>query len=714
MRPFTLPAVLLAITAHAQQPGCGFDALNERLTSPARTATIDHLDRQVLSIPSDRSRGTGHTIPVVFHVVHDNGPENVPDSILQLAVDQVNLRYQNTEPYADPTGHVVPVTLCLAGTDPFGGPTTGVTRHSSAHTTTSMAAWEPLKGIARWDPYRYLNVWVVRSITDQNVDGYSSFPADAGTAWDGVVIEAQYLVNNYLLTHELGHYLGLYHTFQGYCWNYNCELDGDHVCDTPPDDSNWFTCMELRCNSETQDTSGLSPFTGDVPELPNYMDYSGCTSRSFSQGQVDRMSAFLATARTGLDSSYGCGTHPYGPPPVASVQIDSSGCTGQITFINTTPDAAFVQWDLGNDGWDAVGPVWAATFDSTGTYAVLVAVGTAQGTDTLVLTFHVRVPPTAQYPIVGGYDGLVVDPWNNLPTACLGDTLPLSGAPGMLSYLWSTGDTTPAITWPVTGPFHLSLTTVDSTGAAWTSCAFDSVNVHPPSQITSAVGDTIHCGDLLTISMPVPDFPVSYTWFRDGGVLIGSTTLLISPSWSIGTVQYVVRLTDNAGCELWTNALDITTLPTVPPVITQVGADLMLDHTVMNMNWYTADGAAVFNMNVPAVYANAPPGCYYVAGYDCAPVMSDTLCVLPLGLPSAPSTGAVLFPQPAQDRLWLRPAPTNGTTSWLTDATGRILRRIPASAWAGGLAIDDLSPGTYQLVLPMDAPPRTHRFVKVP
>lgn len=114
-----------------------------------------------------------------------------------------------------------------------------------------------------------------------------------------------------------------------------------------------------------------------------------------------------------------------------------------------------------------------------------------------------------------------------------------------------------------------------------------------------------------------------------------------------------------------------------------------------------------------APHGQPPPGCYYVAGYDCAPVMSDTVCVLALGIPPAQATGAVLFPQPAQDRLWLRPAPPNGTTSWLSDATGRTLRRIPASAWAEGLAIGDPAPGTYQLVLPMDAPPRTFRFVKV-
>lgn len=713
MRRLLLPTLSLALRATAQQAGCGFDTMNELLASPARTAVTDHLDHEVLNVRLTLLRGTGYTIPVVFHVVHDNGPENVPDSILQLALEQVNLRFQNAAPYTDTTGHVVPVSFCLASVDPYGQATTGITRHQNAQAITSIGQWPVLKNIVRWDPFRYLNVWVVRSITDTNTDGYSSFPSELGSASDGVVIESQYLVNSHLPAHEFGHYLGLYHTFQGYCWNYNCQLDGDHVCDTPPDDSNWFTCMELRCNTETLDTTGLSPFASDVRELPNYMDYSGCP-HSFSQGQADRMAGFMALTRTALNESYGCGAQPFGPPPVASVFVDSSGCTGIVTFTNTTPNAEFAQWDLGNDGWDAVGPSWTVAFDSTGTYTLLVCIGGPQGGDSLLFSFHVRVSPTPQYPIASAYPAPVLDPWNSLLTACPGDTITFTGAPGMESYQWSTGATTASIVMPITGPFHASLTAVDSNGLAWNSCAFDTVNVHLPPEITSQQGDTIHCGDGLIIEMPAPAFPVSYTWYRNGGLLIGFANVLSTAGWTIGTEQYAVRLTDNVGCDLWTNTLDIAILPTIPPVITQVGPDLVLDHTVMNMNWYTSDGVPLFTMNVPSVYANAPPGCYYVAGFDCAPVTSDTLCVVVTGSDDIRPATTVLYPQPAHELLWVTPSPSSDTRALVLDAMGRAVLWPALTELRDGLNIGTLPPGTYHLLLASSLGRKMLRFERMP
>ena len=55
-------------------------------------------------------------------------------------------------------------------------------------------------------------------------------------------MESEYLAQDTSLTvpliHEMGHYLGLLHTFNGGCKNDNCLIDGDKVCDTPPDGVN--------------------------------------------------------------------------------------------------------------------------------------------------------------------------------------------------------------------------------------------------------------------------------------------------------------------------------------------------------------------------------------------------------------------------------------------------------------------------------------------
>ena len=79
-----------------------------------------------------------------------------------------------------------------------------------------------------------------------------------------------------MTAHEIGHYLGLDHTFANGCANADCMLDGDRVCDTPPDNSPSFApCGINSCNT-------------DSPDLPddteNYMDYTGCSPLHFTSG----------------------------------------------------------------------------------------------------------------------------------------------------------------------------------------------------------------------------------------------------------------------------------------------------------------------------------------------------------------------------------------------------------------------------------------------
>lgn len=87
----------------------------------------------------------------------------------------------------------------------------------------------------------------------------------------------------------MGHYLGLLHTFEGGCKNDDCMVDGDKVCDTPPDASTAPVDCNQNVNTCTTDTR--SGFTQDQPDqVINFMDYgSGLCKIVFTQGQKSRM-----------------------------------------------------------------------------------------------------------------------------------------------------------------------------------------------------------------------------------------------------------------------------------------------------------------------------------------------------------------------------------------------------------------------------------------
>ena len=337
-------AVLFLLTAlntlFAQSPVCGTDQLktilfqnNPALIEKENKSNLEVYESLLTRLQHKQQLGGVYTIPVVFHIMHNSGPENVPDSVIFTAVEQLNKRYQNAAPYFDSTGHSINVQFCMATVDPSGNPTNGITRTVTPLTTFTFPDHDqPLKNLDRWSPDLYYNVWVVFNISGF-IDGYAAFPMYAGQSIDGVVIEYLYLTNNYLLAHETGHYCGLYHTFQYGCDNYNCLLNGDQVCDTPPDNSSiGFPCMNNSCTTDMQDTSGFNPFSGDVNELPNYMDYASCPN-SFTQGQADRVETSVAVLRSNLFQSNGCGSNPGQLPPVASFAFNVSDCyDGSVTF----------------------------------------------------------------------------------------------------------------------------------------------------------------------------------------------------------------------------------------------------------------------------------------------------------------------------------------------------------------------------------------------
>ncbi|MCU0430974.1 MAG: PKD domain-containing protein [Cytophagaceae bacterium] len=301
---------------------------------------------------------TLYTIPVVVHIIHDNGSENLSNAQVQTAIDNLNKMFRHQAPWNGPGGADVEIQFCLAKQDPLGNATNGINRIvdpvRTNHTYFSSAADLALKNLSRWDPTKYINIWTVKVISGP-VAGYAYFPSAHGMAIDGIVSEAGYL-NGPVLTHEMGHYFNLHHTFNSGCANNDCDLDGDHVCDTPPVGSS-SGCSRNSCSTDENDLSTNNPFRpianggiGDQNDMANnYMDYSplGCMN-AFSPGQKDRMRYALTQYRASLTSAFGC-VDPC--PAVISFTINpNTPAVAGIphTILNTSSNATTWQWFVNN------------------------------------------------------------------------------------------------------------------------------------------------------------------------------------------------------------------------------------------------------------------------------------------------------------------------------------------------------------------------------
>lgn len=124
------------------------------------------------------------------------------------------------------------------------------------------------------------NIFVFESVGD-GIGGFSWINQNPATRpWDGIYLKATSSATS-TITHEMGHYCGLYHTFNaGSCNNpeSDCELQGDRVCDTPPTSVN-FSCENPFCESA---------------DYTNHMDYTPNECRDhFTLGQITRMHTLL-------------------------------------------------------------------------------------------------------------------------------------------------------------------------------------------------------------------------------------------------------------------------------------------------------------------------------------------------------------------------------------------------------------------------------------
>lgn len=316
-------------------------------------------------------------LPVVVHIIHNNGPENISDAQVFAGIQHLNEAFANSGYYDPANGVNTQIQFCMAQRDPFNNPTNGITRNVSSYTNMGGANFssddQNVKNINRWDPNCYINIWLVNSIPT-TVVGYAYLPSAHGTSLDGIIEEAAYFgssnVNDVVITHEMGHYLGLYHTFEGACTNNDCITDGDRVCDTPPDQSTAGISCGSSVNSCT--TDALSGFSTDQPDITqDYMDYGNLSCmKVFTQGQADRMNYFIQNVRQSLLHCKSCMT-PCPAPVVADFNTPAAPLKAgtSYTFPNTSVNASSYEWYV-NGVLKSTATTFVYTFPSVGSFTV--------------------------------------------------------------------------------------------------------------------------------------------------------------------------------------------------------------------------------------------------------------------------------------------------------------------------------------------------------
>lgn len=280
------------------------------IEDPARFEHWLHSKQIASGKLSDRT----YKIPVVIHVLHLGEPVgegfNYSAARIESQIRTLNEDFRRKEGTpgfnSHPDGGDPRIEFIMAQVDPDGNPTDGIVRVDMKSVHLPPGTGDIITACSQysyWDPDQYLNIWCMYigpppilffgsgRFPVSDLEGLGGQSADG----DGVFINAfnfgqgeTNTVPNYdkgrSLTHEMGHFLGLLHTFGSINNSRQCDQYSDYCDDTPPIPFGTDGCPSVRpaaCDSRPA-------------MIENYMDYSyDVCMNIFTRDQIARMHVVL-------------------------------------------------------------------------------------------------------------------------------------------------------------------------------------------------------------------------------------------------------------------------------------------------------------------------------------------------------------------------------------------------------------------------------------
>ena len=262
-------------------------------------------------------KGTVYTIPVVFHILHNGGVENISQAQVLDAVDILNEDFRllnsdanNVQPTFQGMPSDIEIEFALATKAPNGQCFGGITRTQNALSNDGSDGYDQVVAIVNgndiynnaWPGDEYMNVFIVNDAG--GAAGYTTNPSgwSATSMTNGIWILHDYVGSigtgttgkSRALTHEVGHWLNLSHLWgpNNNPGNSSSCSDDDGVDDTPR--CIGVTSCNLTANTCSNDAVDGYWNTDVVDNVENFMEYSYC-SKMFTNDQRSRMRAAITS-----------------------------------------------------------------------------------------------------------------------------------------------------------------------------------------------------------------------------------------------------------------------------------------------------------------------------------------------------------------------------------------------------------------------------------